>query len=124
MNVWDNHAQASSILQPLDLMDERQVAYAIYRWGRITESHRCWSLVQKRILASIGTAVSHRRGIDKLMRNFRGEKIGRDQLVRSLQCQRDELPRWKERVYRPLQALHADVYGRFEARVEWLGVVE
>ena len=107
----------------MDGFTDLERSYAVVRWGRVTESHESWRELQQHVLASMGSAVSHRRGIDKLMRNFRGERIGRDQLVRSLHCSRDEAARWRERVYRPLQMLHKPVFEAFEQRIEWLGVV-
>lgn len=96
------HAQAA--LSPLEYL------YCEVKWGRRNE----WTLLSDYLLQKTSIERRRRRGIDKIVRRWRGERIGVRAMQWDLHCRHADVERYRRDVFGCLQQIHDKVIDRLE----------
>lgn len=110
LTVHDRHAQAALILTLCErVLSPLHLAYIRVQFGR--EAGGIAPLVQY-LAAGFGTGLHHRRGIERILRAYCGERVGLREIRRSLACGMLKAVSCRNQVYDRLDVLHAQAMDR------------
>jgi hypothetical protein len=107
----ERHAQAAQVIGNAErALGPIEFLYCEVRWGRRPE----WAALGGYLLTKTGIEERRRKGVDKIVRRWRGEKIGEHAIRYDLRCRQADVSSYRRLVFGVLEEIHDKVLHRLE----------
>lgn len=114
--------QAQNIIGMVNRLDDVAMKqYLFAQYGRKMDA-RSIDAVMMRVLSSLGSGVTRRRGISKIVLKYLGCDIGVREIRDSLQCNRNDVYKYEQMVYGVLDTIHNNALSRLEEEMREKGL--